>query len=159
VSGSLLFRCGERLLALPTASVDQVFRMVALAVHLPRSPRHTLGVVDCRGELVPLIDLGARLAICGRRKPIELVHAHVVVIRDRVGAIGFVVDEVRELLEVVPEPLSSGSDALGSLVCGTVRCSDGTLVPLIDPPMLLSTRLRHGLGLAIAELSRVEARS
>ena len=150
--GSLLFRCAERLLALPMAAVDEVFRMVAMAARLPRAPRHVLGVVDCRGRLVPVIDLGARLGLCAPRDELGLADGHVLVVRDRVGAVGYAVDEVRELSEAAVEPLGRAGDARAALVGAAIRLGDGSLAPLLDPPALLTARARHGLQQALAAL-------
>lgn len=150
--GSLLFRCAERLLALPMAAVDEVFRMVAMAARLPRAPRHVLGVVDCRGRLVPVIDLGARLGLCPPRDVLALADGHVVVLHDRVGAVGYAVDEVRELSEAAPEPLDAAGGPRAALVPAAIRLGDGSLAPLLDPPALLTARARHGLRQALAAL-------
>jgi chemotaxis signal transduction protein len=116
---------------LPLGDVVEVFRMVATSAKLPRAPRHCLGVVDCRGRLLPLFDLGARLGITPPRSEPQLVDGHIVLVEDRVGQVCFAVDELRELVDSAPESLSSADAALGRLVLGAVRCADGQLAPLL----------------------------
>lgn len=153
MTGSVLFRCGGHALALPMDSVIEVFRMVAVAARLPRAPRHALGVVDCRGKLVPLVDLGARLALCKPRGEAALVDGHVLVVRDPLGPVGYAVDEVSELIDTAPEPLGGTSTSLGAVVRGAIRLPDGELVPLLDPPALLTARARHALAAAMLKLA------
>jgi purine-binding chemotaxis protein CheW len=151
---SVVFRCGERLLAVPLDSVQEVFRMVAVSARLPRAPRTCLGVVDCRGRLVPLFDLGARLGVTPPRDELALVDAHVVLVNDSVGTVGYVVDEVRELVEQAPEPVvASGSSAIGRLTIGAVRCSDGKLAPLVEQGALLTVAARHMLRASLEALA------
>src|SRR5947208_5594550 len=130
MTGSVLFRCGGHALALPMDAVVEVFRMVAVAATLPRAPRHALGVVDCRGHLVPLVDLGARLGLSKPRGEAALANGHVLVVQDALGPVGYAVDEVSELVESVPETLAGTSTALGAVVRGAIRLADGELVPL-----------------------------
>jgi purine-binding chemotaxis protein CheW len=146
---SLVLRLGERLMALPLRSVQEVFRMVAPAAQLPRAPRTCLGLVDVRGQLVPIFDVGARLGLTPNRSLAQLVDAHVVLVRDPVGLVGHVVDEVRELVEAEPEPLEGGAATLGAMTQGAVRCSDGSVAPLVDAAGLLTLVARHMLRAAL----------
>jgi chemotaxis signal transduction protein len=152
-----VLRCGDRLLALPLGDVSEVFRMVATAAKLPRAPRHCLGVVDCRGLLLPLFDLGARLGITPPRSERQLCDGHIVLVQQPAGPVGFAVDELRELVEAPFEPLA-GSElpALSGLVFGTVRCGDGQLAPLLDRAALLTVRARQQLGAALDSLRSAE---
>jgi chemotaxis signal transduction protein len=109
-----------------------------------------LGLVDCRGRLVPVVDLGARLGLCAPRDELALANGHVLLVRDRLGAVGYAVDEVRELSEGAREPLLPTGDARAGLVSATIRLYDGSLAPLLDPPALLTARARHGLRQALA---------
>lgn len=159
MSGSLVLRCGDRLLALAQRDVSEVFRMVATAAKLPRAPRHCLGVIDCRGVLMPLFDLGARLGLTPPRTERQLVDGHIVLVEQSVGHVGFAVDEVRELVETLPLPVS-GNDlpAPSRLVFCAVRCGDGQLAPLVDRTALITVRARQQLVAALDALGPSEVR-
>jgi purine-binding chemotaxis protein CheW len=160
VSGAVIIRGGERLLALPLTGVVEVFRMVAIAAQLPRAPRHCLGVVDCRGRLVPVFDLAGRLGLAPARNEAALIDGHVVLIKDAVGEVGYAVDEVSELSENPPEALEAkGHEALGRITLGAVRTADGKLAPLIDPGALLTVLGRHQLRAALEALAHEESRT
>jgi purine-binding chemotaxis protein CheW len=153
MTGALVIRCGDRLLALPLPAVREVFRMVAMAARLPRAPQHCLGVVDVRGQLLPVFDLGARLQLAPPRSEAQLVDGHVVVVgSDAASAVGYAVDEVRELNELPVQPLTAGANTPPGLTIGAVRCSDGRLAPLVEPGSLLSVLTRQRLRAALAAL-------
>jgi chemotaxis signal transduction protein len=158
MSGFVVVRLRERLLALPLNAVHEVFRMVAIATQLPLAPRHCLGVIDCRGRIVPVFDLGARLGLVPPRSPAELVDGHVVLVQDPVGEIGFAVCEVRELVDHAPEAVpAGGTPSLGRLTVAAVRCSDGRLAALVEHSSLLTLRTRHELRGALEALERAPA--
>jgi purine-binding chemotaxis protein CheW len=158
MTGALVIRCGEHLLAVGLDPVLEVFRMVATSARLPRAPRHCLGVIDWRGQLVPVLDLGARLGLTAPRNEAQLVDGHVVVVIDSVGVLGYAVDEVRELNEHLPERLPTSSVVrFGGLTVGAVRCSDGRLAPLVEHAALLTVLAREQLREAMDALRDAEA--
>jgi len=60
-----VFTLDERRFGLPLGSVERVIRAVAVTP-LPKAPDVVAGVVDIRGEIVPVIDLRRRLGVPGR---------------------------------------------------------------------------------------------
>jgi purine-binding chemotaxis protein CheW len=152
-SGNVLFRCGAEMLALSMDVVREVLRMVAVAARPPRSPRYALGMIDYRGRLVPLIDLGAKLGLSPSRSEVDFVDGHVLLVDDAVGLVAYAVDEVHELVESPVEPVTDDHHSVGAFVSGMVRVSDDVLVPLIDPSMILTVRVRADFLAALAQLA------
>ncbi len=151
----VVLRAGERLLALPMEAVAEVFRMVAMAATLPRAPRHCLGVVDCRGKLVPVFDLAGRLGLRPPRTVEQLVDGHVLVVEDPCGPVGYAVDEVLELSEEPLEDLpAAGTPATGGLALAAVRTGERELAPVLAPASLLTVLARHQLRAALEALAR-----
>jgi chemotaxis signal transduction protein len=112
-------------------------------------------VVDCRGRLVPVFDLGARLGITRPRGEMQLVEAHVLMVRDPSGVVAHVVDEVCELSEHALEPMpATGTAAIGALTLGAVRCIDDALAPVVAPTALLTVMARHQLRAALEALEK-----
>jgi chemotaxis signal transduction protein len=147
------------LLAFPLQKVMEVFRMVAIALRPLRAPRDCMGVVNCHGQLLPVFDLGARLHIAPVRSVRALATGHVVVVQDPVGRIGYAVDEVSEINDTVVMLLDTArSAALGRMTSGAVQVSDGRLVPIVDPELLLSVLIRRDLRVALEALAAAEAR-
>ena len=76
--GCLIVSCAHSQLALPVESVVEVARMVAPCAKLLRAPRYVMGIVDFHGQLVPLVDLPARLGLCAPRTPTAMSSGHIV---------------------------------------------------------------------------------
>lgn len=91
------FTLAKQRYGLPAHQIVEVLRMVAFTV-LPEQPKGLLGVMNFRGEVIPLLDL---------RQIINIVPQHVTlstpILVARVGerSLGLVVDEVLDV-EVVP---------------------------------------------------------
>jgi len=94
------------------------------------------GVINLRGSIVPIIDLGARL---GRQTDaLDPQSAKILVLEDgasTVGAVVTTVDEVRtiELGQVQPAPSGSGSTFIEAVVTIEDR-----LIMLLDASLLLA---------------------
>jgi purine-binding chemotaxis protein CheW len=152
---SLILCCAGRSYALPLALVVEVTRVVAPALLLPRAPRYCLGVVDYHGQMVPMVDLGARLGLCPPRPITAFVNGRLVVTELPGGRFAFVVDEVPELCEKPVEPLTTVEPSLAGLVLGVVRWRDGAAAPLLPSGALLpvgaSARLRQLMAALLAD--------
>jgi purine-binding chemotaxis protein CheW len=66
----LLFELDRQRYALPLGDVDEVVRAVAVR-SLPSAPAVTLGVIDLRGELLPVMNLRVRFALPDKRVGID----------------------------------------------------------------------------------------
>lgn len=121
--------------AFPISSVKEIIRFVD-----PQPTSSTVpwmrGVINLRGSIVPIIDLGARL---GRGGTDSDGHSEkILVLEDGISTIGAVVttvDEVRTIgtEQVQPAPVGSGSSYIDSVV--TV---DNRLIMLLDAGLLLA---------------------
>jgi len=115
------------------------------SVPVPHAPSCLQGVIDLRGVVIPLIDLRERLGISA---PARGVPAHILIVRLGDGAVGLVVDSVREVLEVepgavqVPDAASASGRALFRAVC---RVHDQLLL-LVDVDRLVSSEERKALA-------------
>lgn len=105
----LIVRCAEVWLALPIGDVLEVVRMVAPASALPRVPRYCIGAADYHGQLVPMIDLAARLGLCAPRRPSELIDARMVILSEHAEAL------LSEGAEDAQQTAETGGDALTGL--------------------------------------------
>jgi chemotaxis signal transduction protein len=119
---------------------------------------HCLGLVDWRGRLVPLFDLGARRGITPPRSERQLVDRFLVLVEQLGGPVCCAVDELHELVESTPVALSTGDRAApGRLVTGAMHCGDGRLAPLIERSALLGVRARQQVAAALELLRANEA--
>ena len=91
----VIFRLGKELYGLPIAQVREIITEQN-ATKLPRTPVFMVGIINIRGKIVPVVELGARLGLKftlaeGRRIVIVEVHGQ---------EIGLIVDEVTEVLHL-----------------------------------------------------------
>ncbi len=153
---SLILRCAGNTLALPLAQVVEVVLVVSPSAPLLRAPRYCLGAIDYHGQLVPLIDLAARLGLVPPRTVLSMPEGRIVLLQGRVGLVGYLVDEVLEVCEEPTEPLPLAEPTLmplGGLLRGMVRYRAGLLAPLLAPGALLPVVAGERLRKALSELA------
>lgn len=96
----LTFLVNRECFAISILDVKEIIE-IANITHVPLTPDYIHGVINLRGNVVPVIDLSARLkhrcAEVGKRSCIVLVEVEVA---EGTQLIGMLVDEVREILEI-----------------------------------------------------------
>ena len=82
------------------------------ATSLPHAPDHVRGVVNLRGVVLPVVDLGAQLGL----GPAEPTKQHVIIVV-QVGAqtLGLLVDAVNDILTVTEEMIQPTPEVASSL--------------------------------------------
>jgi chemotaxis signal transduction protein len=126
MSALVLFTASGRTFALPAACVAQVLRMAAPAP-VAGAPPWLRGVLNVHGELLPVVDVAARLGLS--RTPMSPQRQLVVVEADG-RRIALEVDEVLEVREVGEEAfLPRGRFAPSApLVAGAARIEDAVVL-------------------------------
>jgi len=141
----LVFRLDDDEFALPIEAVDEVARVPDQITRLPKTPKFLEGVVNLRGEVLPVIDQRRRFemqpstATGGRR---------IIVVRTERHRAGLIVDGVSEVLRCAPDKIKPSPDLTGDalgLVQSVINLeTSGRIVLLLDPSELL-TRAERGL--------------
>ena len=138
---------GERW-ALPAADVREIVRAVAVA-RLPGAPRAVDGVIDVRGELVPVLDLRGRLGL-----PARAVHPdeHLVIADAGGRTVAIRVDSAVELATVDDASLADPRAAVPSAehVSAVARLPEG-MVLIHDLRAFLDDAEAGALDAALAE--------
>lgn len=144
----VVFRIESREFALPVEEVVEVLRMVA-ATPLPEAPPWVGGVINCRGQVVPLIDVRSRLGVAGREP--RLSDAIIVVQTDGVVT-GLVVDEVVEVLALRSEAVEPRDRVASAApgVAGVARQGD-RLILVLDREQLCDGSLALPLPFDVVE--------
>jgi len=106
------FHAGGQELALPIGEVREIVRLPERLERVPDAAPHAIGVMDLRGETLPLLDLAAALGL-GETPAREGSRVLVVPVPagGRRAPVGLVVERVREVLRV-PESAREGVPAL-----------------------------------------------
>jgi purine-binding chemotaxis protein CheW len=141
----LVFGLADEEFALPIEAVDEVARVPAQITRVPRTPQFLEGVVNLRGEVLPVVDQRRRFDMppgeAGARR-------RLVVVRTERHRAGLIVDSVCEVLRTDRHAIEPAPDLAGEptrLVEGVINLSDaGRMVLLLDPTELLS-RAERGL--------------
>jgi purine-binding chemotaxis protein CheW len=136
--------------ALPVADVREIQR-AAMPAHLPNAPEIVDGVLNVRGELVPMLDVRSRLGHAKRA-----LHAtdHIVIAMASARVIAFAVDEVVELIEVSEQDIQEAV----LLVTGTTHIAGiatlpGGLLVIHDLRALLASDEVFGITRALAAVA------
>jgi len=152
----LVFRVGAESFGLPISAVDEVARVPDRIFRLPNAPEFLEGLVNLRGEVLPVIDQRKRFGLAaddggGRR---------LVVVRSQRHRAAVIVDDVSELLRApmdAIEPAPELIGGLGELVQGVVNLTDRVQMVLLLAADELLTGAEHELLEAFATATAVQA--
>jgi len=107
----LTFLVGKESFAISITDVNEIIE-ISSVTRVPMTPDYIHGVINLRGNVVPVIDLSARLGhSCteiSKRSCIVLVEIDVT--DDSTQLIGMLVDEVKEILEIPAENIQPAPD-------------------------------------------------
>ena len=141
----LVFRLGDDEFALPIDAVDEVARLPEQIARLPKTPKFLEGVVNLRGDVLPVVDQRRRFDMPAREGNAD---RRLVVVRTERHRAGLIVDSVSEVLRCDSQSLKPAPDLTGealALVRSVINLeSAGRIVLLLDPAELLS-RAERGL--------------
>ena len=141
----LVFRLGEDEFGLPIEAVDEVARVPDQITRLPKTPKFLEGVVNLRGDVLPVVDQRRRFDMPALE---EQGARRLVVVRTERHRAGLIVDAVSEVLRCSAddiEPAPDLTDEAVRLVHGVINLEKaGRIVLLLDPAELL-TRAERGL--------------
>jgi purine-binding chemotaxis protein CheW len=153
----LLFRIGTQDFGLPIGAVEEVAQLPSSLTLLPKAPAFVLGVMNLRGQVVPVIDqarrFGAGAPASGRRR----------VIVTRLGDLqaGFLVDGVSEVVRVEAAALRTAPD-FGSdetrVFDRVANLDEGQRIVLIVSPRELLDRAEQDLLRALGSKGAKAAR-
>jgi chemotaxis signal transduction protein len=131
----LVISVGANLAALPVPRIEQVAPMVAVAP-IPHAPRAVRGVVNFHRRLVPVVDLHV---VYGAEAEPLLPSMFLVFVRSQEDEIfALVVDEIHDVRRLDEEPAADSTQPSTPAFVRFVFVEGPSVVPLIDPALLLS---------------------
>lgn len=133
----VLFRLRSEDYGLPIAAVASIIRYEQ-PTPVPRAPEGVDGVINLRGQVIPVIDLGRRLL----GVPIEpTTTSRIVVAESGLGPVGLAVDAAHEVASIdvseIREAPAAALDAMTSEAFEGVVNRGDRLVILLDPEKAL----------------------
>ncbi|HUI53827.1 MAG TPA: chemotaxis protein CheW [Bryobacteraceae bacterium] len=127
----------DALCALDATGIQEVIRVGALTP-VRHAPPEVAGIVNLRGRIVTILDLGLRL---GFAKAVPSSDSRIFIIEDRNEFVGLLVDRVDEVVEVErdqwqapPANVRWGQGRFFQAVCRT----RGRVITILDPGPILA---------------------
>lgn len=150
----MTFRVGFDSFVLDIMSIRQIIAYGG-STGVPKAPEFIEGIIVLRNEVIPIVDLRARLR--PELGPVERTPL-VLILKTSVGTIGFKVDEVRSILTVDPATILPAPPLVrglrGELFIGVVQ-EKNDIHLLLDPETILSPGEKDELQ--AADLAPAEA--
>jgi purine-binding chemotaxis protein CheW len=142
----LVFRLGDDEFGLPIDAVVEVSQVPAQITRVPKTPKFLEGVVNLRGEVLPVVDQRRRFDMPQLDKNET---RRLVVVKTERHRAGIIVDSVSDVLRTyrdnVAPPPELTDEKSARLVHGVINLEKaGRMVLLLDPAELL-TRTEQGL--------------
>jgi purine-binding chemotaxis protein CheW len=114
----LTFRLGDETYGIDILQVQEI-REIELVTRIPHVARFVRGVINLRGAIVPVVDLGLMF---GFPEPIALEKASAIVLNTDRRLVGLVVSGVSDVIgltddEILPAP-ELGARAVGAAIAG-----------------------------------------
>ena len=145
------FKLGSEEYGVDIAQVQEINRMVAVT-HVPRAPVFMEGVINLRGQLIPIIDLRARF---GMPRVDHTKNTRIVVTEIGTKRVGMVVDSVSEVLRLPIEQIEAAPEMITGVdteyIRGVGKIED-RLIIMLDLTKIISGAERREL-----ESTEVEA--
>ena len=128
------FRVNSHLLGFDVLKVREINRVLDITP-VPKAPGHIRGLVNLRGQILTVIDLGVRLGFSARN--IDEDTHNIILKKD---AVGFLVDAIGDVAlvndeDIEPTPANIGGIE-GGFIDGVVKL-EGELLVILSVPKLL----------------------
>src|SRR5579883_1581634 len=131
------FRLGNEEYGVDISQVQEIIRMVEIT-HVPRAPKFMEGVINLRGQLIPIIDLRTRF---GMQKIDATKSTRIIVTEIGNKRVGIVVDSVSEVLNIPIENVEDAPEMIAGVgteyIQGVGKMGD-RLIIMLDLTMVIS---------------------
>ena len=135
----IVFRLGDQEYGLPIAAVDEIARPPEHITRLPKAPAFIDGVMNLRGTVVPIVDLGRRFELPSKEPQAT---RRILVVAVGGGKTGFMVDGVSEVLKLSPDAIKPAPEVSSEQMRLIGRVANleaqGRMILLIEPTQLLN---------------------
>jgi purine-binding chemotaxis protein CheW len=139
------FSIGDEEFGVDILKVQEIIRTMEIT-RVPKAPAFVEGVINLRGNVIPIVDLRKRFGLETRKHD---KHTRIIVIEISGMVVGFVVDSVSEVLRIPastvepPPPVVAGLES--EYISGVGKLEDRLLI-LLDLDRLLSSEETMVLG-------------
>jgi purine-binding chemotaxis protein CheW len=127
----------ETMCALDATGVQEVIRLGPMT-SVRHAPEQVLGIINLRGRIVTILDLGLRL---GFDQAVTSPDSRIFIVEDRNEFIGLLVDRVDEVVEVEPAawqpPPANVNERQARFFKGVCR-ANGRVISVLDAGLILA---------------------
>ena len=133
----IVVKIGDEQYGLPISVVDNIIRMSRIT-RVPKAPTHYLGVINLRGEVVPVMSIRKKMGL----KDDEITKdSRIIIIKIGHDSIGIMVDSVKEVVNIdvnTVEKVGFENRDDSTFVQGIGKQENGALISLLDLNAVLS---------------------
>lgn len=126
----VIFKLEKEYYGIPINRVIYIEKMHDLT-RIPNAPSYVKGVMNLRGEVIPLIDLRSKMDMATKEAD---DNSRIIVISEEDMMIGLIVDTSSEVIEIerdeIDNPPSSNEDESLSYICGIGKVQDRLILLL-----------------------------
>ncbi len=130
------FKIGEEEFAVDILKVQEIIKMIMMT-KVPNTPEFVKGVINLRGRIIPVIDLRRRLGLKEKETDQD---SRIIVVEIEENTIGFIVDEVSEVLRIpqsiIEPPPSMVGDVNANFITAVAKLENRLLI-LLDLEKIL----------------------
>ena len=145
----LTFALSGQTFAIEISCIKEILNGCGSISPVPEFPDYGRGVINLRGDIVPIIDMRVRF----HEPPMETTDKICVIVTESKGSaksdyLGFVVDTVYAVVDFDPEEFSPPpaiSAASGKYIKGVYK-ADGKIIMIIEPERLLTDSMIDAIG-------------
>lgn len=137
----VIFQLGEEEYAVDIIQSKQIIK-VSKITPVPNTPEYIKGVINLRGQIVPVVDLRKRFDISGNSE-----NERIITVEVRGSLIGLIVDNINEVLWYEADELEPAPEVDGGIkqeyVKGVVKRDERLLVLIDLDKMLFEHRIEN----------------
>ncbi len=138
------FKVGEAEFGVDILKVQEINKMMELTI-VPNTPEFVVGVVNLRGRIIPILNLRTRLGLPVKEYDLE---TRIIVVEMEDKTIGFIVDEVKEVLRIpknITEPPPDIVSGVDSDYITAIGKMEDRLLILLDLAKVLTSEEMNSL--------------
>ena len=135
----VVFKLDEQEYAVPIETVQEIVRIPEGLTHVPKTPDFVEGVINLRGNVLPVIDLRKRFDLQEKQRD---EHQRIMVFVIDNISVGFIVDSVNEVLKIPKSVIQKSPELSAEQAKIFTRVANlekqGRIIQIIEPKELLN---------------------
>lgn len=135
----LAFKLGIDEYGLPIANINSIVDNDYPITRVPTAPEHVIGIINLRGDIVPIINLSKKLGVPSEDNP---DNKKIIITNKNDIIVGFLVDTVLDVIQLSGDSLEDSApyaDSFNKDYFAAVAKYDGRFIIILDIEKLLAS--------------------